>query len=64
MYGLDLIKEIKALPSFINTPFICLTAHAQAKTRKTAIDSGVDLFLTKPIANNVLTHFHREIAFF
>ncbi len=53
-HGLDLIKEIKQLPLHLKTPIICLTAHAQMKTRKTAIESGSDLFITKPVANQVL----------
>ncbi len=53
-HGLDLIKEIKTLPLYTNTPIICLTAHVQTKMRKTAIESGADLFITKPVSNNVL----------
>lgn len=52
--GFDLIKEIKASPSFTGTPILCLTAHAQAKMRQTAIESGADLFITKPVSNKVL----------
>ena len=53
-HGLDLIKEIKQVPMHAQTPIICLTAHAQMKTRKTAIECGSDLFLTKPVTNKVL----------
>ena len=52
--GLELIKEIKFLPQFIKTPIICFTAHAQRKTKQLAIESGSDLFITKPVSNNVL----------
>ena len=52
--GLDLIKEIKAVPSYTGTPILCLTAHAQIKMRQTAMESGSDLFITKPVANQIL----------
>jgi len=52
--GLDLIREIKAAPTFTGTPILCLTAHIQTKMRQTAIESGSDLFITKPVSNKVL----------
>lgn len=52
--GLELIKEIKVDPSYTGTPILCLTAHAQLKMRQTAIESGFDLFITKPVATKVL----------
>ena len=52
--GLELIKEIKAAPTFTGTPILCLTAHAQTKMRQTAMESGSDLFITKPVSNRVL----------
>jgi DNA-binding response OmpR family regulator len=52
--GLDLIKEIKTSPSFTGTPILCLTAHAQTSMKQTAIESGSDLFITKPAPNRVL----------
>ena len=52
--GLELINEIKAVPSYTGTPILCLTAHAQTKMRRTAIESGSDLFITKPVSNSVL----------
>ena len=52
--GLDLIKEIKTTPSFTGTPILCLTAHAQTKMRQTAIESGSDYFITKPVSNKIL----------
>ncbi|NJD22277.1 MAG: response regulator [Melioribacter sp.] len=52
--GLELIKEIKTAPAFTGTPILCLTAHAQTKMRQTAIESGSDLFITKPVSNRIL----------
>jgi len=52
--GLDLIKEMKNAAPLTNTPILCLTAHAQTKMRQTAIESGTDLFLTKPVSTKIL----------
>ncbi|MBS3945624.1 MAG: response regulator [Melioribacter sp.] len=52
--GLDLIHEIKIIQDKRNTPIICLTAHAFAKDRTNAIESGADLFLAKPVMNEIL----------
>lgn len=52
--GLELIKEIKKDPSYNGAPVLCLTAHAQNKTRLTALESGSGLFMTKPINNKIL----------
>lgn len=52
--GLELIREIKAKPASAGTPILCLTAHAQTKMRQTAIESGSDLFITKPVSNKIL----------
>ena len=52
--GMELLKEIKASDSYRGCPIICLSAHAQMKTRLTAMESGADLFLTKPVFNNDL----------
>jgi CheY-like chemotaxis protein len=52
--GFELIKEIKKLPAFSGTSIVCFTAHADAKARKNAIESGADRFITKPVSNHVL----------
>lgn len=57
--NLELAKEIKQHPKHISTPIICLTTQQQTKLRQTAINSGTDLFLIKPVPNQVL----REAVF-
>ena len=52
--GLDLIKEIKKVPSYTGTPILCLTAHAQTKMRLADIEAGSDYFITKPVSNKIL----------
>lgn len=52
--GFELTKEILSSPSYKGTPIICLTAHAHERTRRTAMEIGINLFLTKPIGNKEL----------
>lgn len=59
--GLELTKEIKSDPSYSGTPIICLTAHAQTMMRQTAIESGTDYFITKPISNKILKETVRSL---
>lgn len=47
--GLDLLKEIKILNGEI--PVIMLTAYAENKSARQAIDLGAYAFLTKPFSN-------------
>ena len=53
-HGIELIKEMKNMLGFSNTPILCLTAHAQNNMKRTALESGADLFITKPVNNKVL----------
>lgn len=52
--GIDLISEIKSFPDKMHIPILCLTAHAFAKDRNSALNSGADLFLTKPVDNEII----------
>jgi two-component system, NarL family, sensor histidine kinase BarA len=52
--GLELTKELKSSSEYKHIPVVCLTAHAFREDKKNALDAGVDIFLTKPIDNNVL----------
>ncbi|MFA3781697.1 response regulator [Melioribacteraceae bacterium 4301-Me] len=52
--GIDLTIELKSSPKTSRIPILCLTAHAFLKDRKTAIDSGVDMYLAKPVPNDIL----------
>lgn len=52
--GLELTRELRKIKGYENVPVICLSAHAFKKDRENALDAGVDVFLTKPVENNVL----------
>ncbi|HUX60505.1 MAG TPA: response regulator [Ignavibacteriaceae bacterium] len=52
--GLQLTKELKETPGYEDIPIVCLTAHAFKKDRDTAMEAGVNVFLTKPVENHIL----------
>ena len=52
--GLELTRELKAYPVYQNTPILCITAHAFKTDEEKAYESGVDLFITKPVRINEL----------
>ncbi len=52
--GLELTRELRNKPGYEHIPIICLSAHAFKKDRDNAMEAGVDVFLTKPVENNVL----------
>lgn len=53
MDGLELLKTIRANPLIKNTPFIMSTGNKDAEKVKTAIQAGVNNYVTKPF--NVTT---------
>ncbi len=52
--GLDLTKEVRQHPDYKDIPIVCLSAHAFKIDRDNALEAGVNVFLTKPIENNLL----------
>lgn len=52
--GVELIRELKKSPRWINTPIICLSAHAYSNERLSAEKAGADVYLTKPIKRQTL----------
>lgn len=59
--GLELTEEIRKRPEFKNIPIVCLTAHAFKKDKENALTAGVDVFLTKPVENEVLMNTLLEV---
>ena len=47
--GLSLTRELKADPSTASIPVVALTAHAMAGDRATALDTGCEGYISKPI---------------
>lgn len=52
--GLQLTREIRISDNYKDMPIVGLSAHAFQKDKDNAYDAGVDLFITKPVQNDVL----------
>lgn len=52
--GLQITKEIRKSSEYADIPIVGLSAHAFQKDKDNAYDAGVDLFITKPVQNDVL----------
>lgn len=52
--GLQLTKELRENPEYKNLPIVGLSAHAFQRDKDNAYDAGIDVFLTKPVQNDVL----------
>lgn len=52
--GLQLTREIRITSEYKDLPIIGLSAHAFQKDKDNAYDAGVDLFITKPVQNDIL----------
>ena len=52
--GFQLTKEIREMPEYQNMPIVGLSAHAFQRDKDNAYKAGVDVFLTKPVQNDVL----------
>ena len=52
--GLQLTREIRVSDNYKDMPIVGLSAHAFQKDKDNAYDAGVDLFITKPVQNDVL----------
>lgn len=49
--GFEILKRVRLEPQTARLPVVMLTAKGQAHDRQTAIDIGVDAFMTKPFSN-------------
>ena len=52
--GLQLTREIRQMPDYSDLPVVGLSAHAFQRDKDNAYSAGVDVFLTKPVQNDVL----------
>lgn len=52
--GLQLTKEIREMEEHKNLPVVGLSAHAFQRDKDNAYKAGVDIFITKPVQNDVL----------
>lgn len=52
--GVEIVREFKKHPSYKHIPVVCLSAHVFSNVQQKAIDAGAEVYLTKPVQNNVL----------
>lgn len=52
--GLDLVKELKKDPDHSDVPVACLSAHVFSEDEEKAYRAGADLYLRKPVSNDLL----------
>jgi len=52
--GLQLTKELRAQEKYKDIAIVGLSAHAFQRDKDNAYDAGVDVFLTKPVQNDLL----------
>lgn len=52
--GLQITQEVRNIPEYKNIPIVGLSAHAFQKDKDNAYRAGVDLFITKPVQNDIL----------
>jgi len=52
--GLQLTQEIRKIKKYKHLPVVGLSAHAFQKDKENAYKAGVDIFITKPVQNDIL----------
>jgi len=55
MTGLELLKKVRAHPKVGQTPFLMVTAEADAELVREAIAAGVSNYVTKPFSADTLS---------
>jgi len=60
--GFQLCRSIRAHPSLRDIPILILTARTAAEDRKRALESGADVYLTKPFKPSELMASVRALS--
>jgi len=61
MTGFEVTKKLRENPAFRHTPIIALTAYAMRGDKEKAIESGCDMYMTKPINTRELPRVIAEM---
>jgi two-component system chemotaxis response regulator CheY len=56
MTGYDLLREVRADPNLVKTPFIMVTAESKTENVIAAKKAGVDNYIVKPFNAQTLQH--------
>jgi len=61
MDGIELMKEIKKIKNYANTPFIAITAFAAESDKREFLSKGFTHYLSKPFLSTELKVLLKEI---
>ncbi|MEM6460613.1 MAG: response regulator [Pseudomonadota bacterium] len=62
MSGYEVLRHLRADRRAETLPVLMLTAKGQRADRETALESGADLFITKPFANSEIIDAVKQLA--
>lgn len=60
--GFEVLRRIRADARVESLPVLMLTAKGQREDRKTALESGANMFITKPFSNSEVIEAVQELA--
>jgi len=60
--GYEVLRQLRADDRLKDLPILMLTAKGQREDRETALESGANLFMTKPFANAEIVAAVRQLA--
>jgi len=61
MNGMEVTKRLRETPAFSHTPIIGVTAYAMKGDRERILESGCDVYLSKPINTRKLPEMVAEM---
>ncbi len=59
--GMEILRDLRALPEYENLPVLMLTARGQMRDRDMAERAGVSRFMTKPFSNTEVLAAVRDL---
>ena len=60
--GMEILRDLRALPDFEDLPVLMLTARGQSRDRELAERAGVSRFMTKPFSNTEVVTAVRDLV--
>ena len=61
MHGIEVLQFVRRHPAYRRLPVIVLTTRGDDESRRTALDAGATLYLTKPFLPQVLAEHATEL---